>query len=70
MKTNLCTQLYSLQSAASYITSVSGVGMFNEPRSETHFIHGMYDFIFVSTFSKRFLHKRSVPSMNGRRTRE
>lgn len=70
MKTNLCIRLYSLQSAASNITSLGGVGMFNEPSSETHFIHVMYDFIFVSTFSNRFLHKCSVPSTDGRRTGE
>lgn len=70
MKTNLYTRLYSSQSAASYITSFDGVGMFNEPSSETHFIRGIYDFVFISTFSKRFLQQHSVLSMDGKRVRQ
>lgn len=44
--------------------------MFNEPSSETHFIHGVYDFKFLSTFSKRFLQERSVQSMDGKRAEQ
>lgn len=46
MKTNLYTRLHGLQSAASYITSFDGVGMGNDPNSETHFIHGVCVFLY------------------------
>lgn len=59
MITNICIWLYSLQSAFSYITSFSGVEMFNDPSSKLTFINSIY-VILISTFRRNYLYKHSA----------